>query len=269
MRVARRVRSRRAGCRGRCACGGGDTAGRRSSRRRRTGSGGSTSRPPCRQAARWRRASGGSSRCRRGGTSRWGLAAWSITRPIAPAAGSSSKASCSCFPIRATRGWACSSAASRWAMSESPVYTSLLLRKDGSATVVRRAGGAVTPIADWAAVDGVKAHGGKDAEKHAFRIEADTATVTFLVDGTKVAATPRADVAADGHFGLRIGRGVNIHVVRLDFTQQLAPPRAPKPGLAPSSHHWSQGSGLDGTAVVPRVAGTANVLATRDRSLIP
>ena len=54
--------------------------------------------------------------------------------------------------------------------------------------------------------------------------------MTFLVDGTKVAALARADVAPDGHFGLRIGRGVNIHVVRLDFTQQLAPPRAPKPG---------------------------------------
>ena len=113
---------------------------------------------------------------------------------------------------------------------ETPVHTSLLLRKDGSASVVRRAGGAVVPIADWAAVEGVKAHGGKDAEKHAFRIEAETATVTFLVDGTKVAAVPRTEVAADGHFGLRIGRGVNIHVVRLDFTQQLAPPRAPKPG---------------------------------------
>ena len=111
---------------------------------------------------------------------------------------------------------------------ETPAYTSLLLRKDGSASVMR-AGGGVAPIAGWAAVDGVEPHGGKDAEKHAFRIEAETATLTFLIDGTKVAAVPRAEGAADGHFGLRIGRGVNIHVVRLDFTQQLAPPRAPKP----------------------------------------
>jgi hypothetical protein len=113
---------------------------------------------------------------------------------------------------------------------ESPTYTSLLLRKDGSASVMRRTGGALTPIADWAAVAGVSPHGGKDAEKHAFRIEADTATVTFLVDGTKVAAIPRDDVAADGHFGLRIGRAVNIHVVRLDFTQRLAPAKNEMPG---------------------------------------
>ncbi len=115
---------------------------------------------------------------------------------------------------------------------ESPAYTALLLRKDGSATVVRRSGGATKPIADWSAVDGVRPHGGKDAEKHAFRVEADTATVTFLVDGSSLAAVPRADAPPDGHFGLRIGRAVNIHVVRLDFTQQLAPPRA-KPGAKP------------------------------------
>jgi hypothetical protein len=113
--------------------------------------------------------------------------------------------------------------------SESPAYTALLMRKDGSATVVRRAAGESKDLSPWAAVSGVKPHGGKDAEKHALRIEADTTSVTFLVDGTKVASHPRADVAPEGHFGFRIGRGVNIHVVRLDFTQQLAPPRAPKP----------------------------------------
>ena len=113
---------------------------------------------------------------------------------------------------------------------ELPAYTALLLRKDGSATVVRCSGGAAKPIAGWATVEGIAPHGGKDAEKHAIRIEADAAAVTFLVDGKKVATTPRADAPADGHFGLRIGRGVNIHVVGLDFTQQLAPPRV-KPGV--------------------------------------
>jgi hypothetical protein len=112
---------------------------------------------------------------------------------------------------------------------ESPTWTALLLRKDGGAAVVRQAGGGVKPLSDWKPVTGVRPHGGKDAEKHAFRIEADTATVTFLVDGATVASVPRADVAPDGHFGFRLGRGVNIHVVRLDVTHQLAPPRPPKP----------------------------------------
>jgi hypothetical protein len=38
-------------------------------------------------------------------------------------------------------------------------------------------------------------------------------------------------VRPDGRFGFRVGRGVNIHVVRLDFTQQLAPPRNAKAGM--------------------------------------
>ena len=108
---------------------------------------------------------------------------------------------------------------------ESPAYTSLLLRKDGSASVVRAPAGAVTPIAGWAAVEGVKPHGGKDAEKHAFRIEAERATVTFLVDGTKVAAIPRAEASPTVISASASAAAVNIHVVRLDFTQQLAPPR--------------------------------------------
>ena len=115
------------------------------------------------------------------------------------------------------------------ALNSAPTYTALMMRKDGSASVVRRTTGESKDLSAWAAVPGVKPHGGKDAEKHALRIEADTATVTFLIDGTKVASHPRADVTPEGHFGFRIGRGVNIHVVRLDFTQQLAPPRAPKP----------------------------------------
>ena len=90
---------------------------------------------------------------------------------------------------------------------------------------------------------GRRAHGGKDAEKHAFRIEADTATVTFQVDGKTVATVPRDEASVDGRFGFRIGRGVNIHVVRLDFTQRLAPPRPVKPAryVQDSSHRSSRG----------------------------
>jgi hypothetical protein len=82
---------------------------------------------------------------------------------------------------------------------------------------------------------------GKDAERHTFRVEADTATVTFLVDGAQVAALDRADVAPDGRFGFRVGRAVDIHVVRLDYTRYLAPPRPPKAGAMAglTSRRWS------------------------------
>ena len=98
--------------------------------------------------------------------------------------------------------------ASRSATQESPAYAALLLRKDGSATVVRRTGGRVEPIAGWAAVEGVstpRRQGRREARASASR--PTRRRVTFLVDGVKVATTPRADAPADGHFGLRIGRG--------------------------------------------------------------
>ncbi len=113
--------------------GGGDCRPVASSRPRKTGSGGSTSRPQCRPA-RWRRASGGLSRCRRVGTSRWAPVAWSITLAIGPPAGSSSKASCSCSPIRATKASGVFVGGQSLGDTESPAYTALLLRKDGSAT---------------------------------------------------------------------------------------------------------------------------------------
>lgn len=114
---------------------------------------------------------------------------------------------------------------------DAPTYTALLLRKDGMASVVRSERGAIRTPSAWTPVEGVKPHAGKDAEKHGYRIEADTRSTTFSIDGVKVAALDSAQAAPDGRFGFRIGRGVNIHVVRLDFTQQLAPPRAAKAGM--------------------------------------
>jgi hypothetical protein len=113
---------------------------------------------------------------------------------------------------------------------DTPEYTALLFRKDASATVVRSTSGTSRSLVPWTPVSGVAAHAGKDAEKHAFRIDADTSSVTFSIDGNKVAALPRTDVAPEGSFGFRVDRAMNIHIVRLDFTQQLAPPRPVKSG---------------------------------------
>ena len=112
-----------------------------------------------------------------------------------------------------------------------PTYTALLLRKDGHASVFRQVKGAATTLVPWTPVAGVKPLGSKDAEKHAYRVEVDTTQVTFSIDGTTVATLERDQVAPEGRFGFRIGRGVNIHVVRLDLTQRLAPPRPAKAAM--------------------------------------
>ena len=214
-------------------------------------------------AARWRRASGGLWRCRPDGTSRWALAVWSITPGIGQR------------PLRRRKRAVPVPRFER--RGRGPLRRRAVVRRSGVAGLyvgvaaqgrvgLGRAAHRRRCDADcrWAAVDGVRPHGGKDAEKHALRVEADTATVTFLVDGIKVAAMPRADVAPTGISASASAAAVNIHVVRLDFTAATgAAPRLPSPEAAPastSSQRWSPGSGLGGTAVVPQVAGTANVL---------
>ena len=108
--------------------------------------------------------------------------------------------------------------------------SALLLRKDGSATVMRRTGGTAQPIAAWAPSRGrTPRRQGRREARVAGRGRHNGADLPGRRH--QGGDHPRADAPADGHFGLRIGRGVNIHVVRLDFTQQLAPPRAPKPGV--------------------------------------
>jgi hypothetical protein len=115
--------------------------------------------------------------------------------------------------------------------SDQPTYTALLLRRDGKASIARWVRGTATAISPWSSVDGVSPHGGKDAEKHAFRIEVDVTQVTFAIDGKTMATHERAQVAPEGRFGFRIGRGVNIHVVRLDVIHRLAPPRPVKSAM--------------------------------------
>jgi hypothetical protein len=59
--------------------------------------------------------------------------------------------------------------------------------------------------------------------KNVFRVEANPAEVVFSVNGSVVTKHPRGSVVMDGPFGLRIGKGVNVHISRLDLTHRLAP----------------------------------------------
>jgi len=49
-------------------------------------------------------------------------------------------------------------------------------------------------------------------------VVASPATVDFLINGTKVASKPRADVTADGIVGLRVNHNLNLHVAKLEVT---------------------------------------------------
>lgn len=104
-------------------------------------------------------------------------------------------------------------------------WTGFLLRRDGSATIVRRSGATAAPLVPWTVHDSVPRASGDAPTRVVARVEAERDSTHFSVNGARIASVPRSAAAVDGVFGLRIGPGVNVHVSRLDYTRRLAPPR--------------------------------------------
>jgi hypothetical protein len=80
-------------------------------------------------------------------------------------------------------------------------------------------------LVDWTSGDSVKAQDPADVVRNVLRVSVDRDSVVFSVNGGRVAAVPRSAGEFDGQFGFRAGRGVNLHISTLDFTQRIAPPR--------------------------------------------
>lgn len=101
-----------------------------------------------------------------------------------------------------------------------PSWTAFVLRRDGTAAVVRRANGADETIAPWTAHAVIK--GGAGGATNVLRVVQDTA-VHFIVNDSTVFTIPRARVVTEGVFGFRIGPALNLHITTLDVTHRLAP----------------------------------------------
>jgi hypothetical protein len=103
------------------------------------------------------------------------------------------------------------------------LYTAFVARRDGHTAVLDRKASGVVPILTWTPNSSVVPSKGPDPVKNILRVEATAGEVIFSVNGTVVTKQPRGSVVVDGPFGLRIGKGVNVHVSRLDVTHRLAP----------------------------------------------
>jgi hypothetical protein len=101
-----------------------------------------------------------------------------------------------------------------------PSYLSFVARRDGRAAILRQQG---PPMLAWTITEGLAPHPGKDSVKTTFRIEALKSEVVFSTNGKEVTRVPRDRVNLDGHFGFRVGKGMNLHASRLDITHRLAP----------------------------------------------
>ena len=94
-----------------------------------------------------------------------------------------------------------------------PRFVAFTVYPDGRYAVIRMTGATretlVIPTTDAA----IARHpGGNVQVKHVLSLEGDDRTVTFKVNGTRVASLPRAVVDPGGVVGLRLEPGVNVHI---------------------------------------------------------
>ena len=98
-------------------------------------------------------------------------------------------------------------------------YTYFLIRNDGQYLVKQRTGKDTKDVIPWTKSPAIKLFDGKsESVANLLTVLATPATVDFLINGTKVASKPRAEVPADGIVGLRVNHNLNLHVSRLEVT---------------------------------------------------
>jgi len=107
--------------------------------------------------------------------------------------------------------------------SAAPAYTAFVVRRDGSAAILKRSGAATTALVDWKATTAVVPQAGQDAMKNALTVDVGASDVVFSANDKEIARVPRADVMTDGAVGFRIGKSLNMHITTFDLTHRLAP----------------------------------------------
>ncbi|MFA6164985.1 MAG: hypothetical protein WC700_00070 [Gemmatimonadaceae bacterium] len=98
-----------------------------------------------------------------------------------------------------------------------------VVRRDGKAAAFSSSNGQYLPLSDWASYEGVKPLAANGNVRTVVRVLAEPDSVRFFVDGVRIGAWDRAALPVDGVYGLRIGRGANMHITNLDITRRQAP----------------------------------------------
>lgn len=107
--------------------------------------------------------------------------------------------------------------------SERKQWFAFVVRGDGSAAVMHRAGPETHLIVPWARHAGVKPRPDGATVTNVLQLRAEPDSIRFLVNGERVAAFARAALDVNGPFGFRLGTRVNLHATNLDVARRLAP----------------------------------------------
>lgn len=102
-------------------------------------------------------------------------------------------------------------------------WYAFVVRSDGSAAVMHRAGSETRLLMPWTKHVAVKPKPEGATVTNVVSVRAEPDSVRFFVNGERITAFARAQIDVDGPFGFRIGHGVNLHVTNLDVTRRLAP----------------------------------------------
>jgi hypothetical protein len=101
----------------------------------------------------------------------------------------------------------------------------LLLRRDGQVMVEVRHNGEANPMIPWTADTAAPAHAGGETRRYVVRVNHDPGRITFAVDGRLRATVPTEGVEYAPVAGMRVGKGLNVHISRFDLVTPLAPAR--------------------------------------------
>jgi hypothetical protein len=91
-------------------------------------------------------------------------------------------------------------------------YAYLLVRGTGEYFIALRRGNERVKVVDWTAHPAVVKQDASGQAANVLAIETKGNQVLFLVNGQQVAQRPRAEIAPDGIFGLRINHNLDVKV---------------------------------------------------------
>jgi hypothetical protein len=109
---------------------------------------------------------------------------------------------------------------------DSPSYWLFEIRRDGAYRIAQRSARNERVVRDWTPEASIIKHpGGDTTVANRIRVQVRPDSLVLILNTKVVGAVPNTGLPAGGVFGLRIGRGTNVHVTHLDYIQHLAPIR--------------------------------------------
>lgn len=103
---------------------------------------------------------------------------------------------------------------------EAQRYAYFLVRRDGSYMIRERTGDEVGNIQGWTEHPAVPSwddrEEGAASLAYELAVEVGADEVVFRVNGVEVDRRPRGELPVEGHFGLRVNHGLNLHLSRVE-----------------------------------------------------